>query len=673
MPRTSSKRPVQPEDLLKFVFVGDPQMSPDGSRVLFTRKHVGDKNRYVTNLWIVGASGEAPAHLTQGGQDGHGRWSTDGSRIAFIRGDRDRGTSQVFLIDVNGGEARALTTFPEGSIGAFKWSPDGRSIALTFRPTADDRTKRAEEERKATGASVPPRITEDLWYRLDGDGYFMSQRYAVHVVDAKTGAARRLFDRDDLGNYTFDWSPDSKRLAITANSTRNSLVKPWNDDIFLVDASSGRAVKVPNLPSGPKSHVTFSPDGSRLAYAGREGDDGAYSTENLGLFVCDAKRGGATDVLARTDYCLLAATLSDAAEALFAPAIAWNPDGRRLFARVGWHGEGRIISVPSRGGKTTTHLRGRVDYALGTFDRSGRALSLVRGGPTTLPEIAVARVGSTSSKARVVTSLNRQLLSELDIAEPSPHWIKSADGTRVHVWVMRPRRARRGGVPAVLEIHGGPHGQYGEQFFHEFQVLASAGYAVFYSNPRGSKGYGRDHCAAIRGAWGTADWTDIQAVIKFMKSRSWVDSRRLGVMGGSYGGYMTNWVIGHTREFAGAITDRCVSNLVSMWGSSDFPERPDHYWKGNAWDRPEASWASSPLRHLGNARTPTLIIHSEGDLRCNVEQGEQVFNVLRTHNVPARFVRYPSTTSHGMSRSGPPDLRLHRLHEILTWWKKYLR
>jgi acylaminoacyl-peptidase len=224
----------------------------------------------------------------------------------------------------------------------------------------------------------------------------------------------------------------------------------------------------------------------------------------------------------------------------------------------------------------------------------------------------------------------------------------------------------------VLEIHGGPHAQYGSGYFHEFQVLAAAGYAVFYSNPRGSKGYGRDHCAAIRGHWGTADWTDIQAVTRFMKSQPFVDASRLGIMGGSYGGYMTNWAIGHAQDFAAAITDRCVSNLVSMSGSTDVPERPGEYFPGNFWDQPEARWEQSPLKYLGHAKTPTLIIHSEGDLRCNVEQAEQVFAALKLLDVPTRLVRYPRSTSHGMSRSGPPDLRLHRLGQILAWWDQYL-
>jgi len=203
-------------------------------------------------------------------------------------------------------------------------------------------------------------------------------------------------------------------------------------------------------------------------------------------------------------------------------------------------------------------------------------------------------------------------------------------------------------------------------------VLAAAGHVVVFSNPRGSKGYGEEHCTAIQGKWGAADWTDVQAVASFMEQHPAIDPQRIGIMGGSYGGYMTNWAITHTDRFAAAITDRCVANLVSMAGSSDYPLVPGEYWPGNPWDDNQEIWQQSPIRAIRNVTTPTLVIHSEGDLRCNVEQGEQVFAALKMLGVPTRFVRYPRETSHGMSRCGPPDLRIHRLGEILAWWSKYL-
>jgi dipeptidyl aminopeptidase/acylaminoacyl peptidase len=207
---------------------------------------------------------------------------------------------------------------------------------------------------------------------------------------------------------------------------------------------------------------------------------------------------------------------------------------------------------------------------------------------------------------------------------------------------MKPPGARAGKeYPAVLQIHGGPHAQYGLGFFHEFQVLAAAGYVVVFSNPRGSKGYGQEHCAAIQGNWGSTDWTDIQAVTRFMQKHPSINPSRIGVMGGSYGGYMTNWAIGHSNDYVAAISDRCVSNLVSMSGNSDFPLEPDRYFPGNFWDRPDERWRQSPIAYFGEVQTPTLIIHSEGDLRCNIEQSEQVFAALNCRGIPARFVRYP--------------------------------
>jgi dipeptidyl aminopeptidase/acylaminoacyl peptidase len=296
-----------------------------------------------------------------------------------------------------------------------------------------------------------------------------------------------------------------------------------------------------------------------------------------------------------------------------------------------------------------------------------------------LPEIAIveAELATGRLAPRVLTSFNGKLFSELKISEPEEVWLDSTDGVKVHAWVMKPvgyKAPKK--YPAVLEIHGGPHAQYGWTFFHEFQVLAAQGYVVVYSNPRGSKGYGEAFCAAIRGNWGVKDWEDVQTAIRWMQHQPYIQAGSMGVMGGSYGGYMTNWVIGHTHDFKAAITDRCVSNMVSMAGTSDFPFNKNAYFKGVAWgDLQEIKelWRQSPISYFEKVKTPTLVIHSEGDLRCNIEESEQVFTALQQQGVESRFVRYPSSTSHGMSRGGPPDLRLHRLGEITKWWAKFLK
>jgi len=668
---SARKRRMTPEDLLRFTFVGDPQMSPDGETVLFTRKHIGDKNDYIVNLWRAPVDGGDPSPFTNGGKDTHGRWSPDGTRIAFIRSAKEGG-AQIYMLPADGGEATVLTRFPEGKISEFKWSPDGKHLAVSFREVAPEWTAAAAKEREEKGLSLPPRVIDDLWYRLDGDGYFDAQRFQLYVVDTATGDHRRVF-KDTLGMFSFDWSPDSRQLAIAANTDRRALINDWKDTIYRLDVRRGKLREIPGLPEGPKANVQWSPDGKRLAYAGRVGKDGTYSTRNLHLWVCDPVRGQARNLTGRTDYCLMAVALTDVSEATFGPSFRWGAKGRKLYLLLGWHGETHVASIPARGGTLEWLTRGAYDQTLGSFSADGKRVAMTRGTTRELHEIHVGELAEGSLTVRRLTGFNRKLLAGFELSKPTSHWVKTADGTKVQVWVMLPPGASgRRKLPSVLEIHGGPHAQYGVGFFHEFQVLAAAGYAVFYSNPRGSKGYGEAHTHAIHGHWGGADWVDIQAVTAFMKEQRFVDPKRMGVMGGSYGGYMTNWVIGHTNEFAGAISDRCVSNLVSMSGSSDFPQVPDRYWEGNFWDRPENLWRDSPIQYMGKAKTPTLLIHSEGDLRCNIEQSDQVYTLLTLRKVPTRFVRYPRTTSHGLSRGGPPDLRLHRLHQILGWWEKYL-
>ncbi|MCH8273753.1 MAG: S9 family peptidase [Armatimonadetes bacterium] len=670
--RGPRKRKITPEDILKFHLVSDPQISPEGRRVLFSKKHVGEKNEYVTNLWVVDADGGEPRQFTSGGKDGHGRWSPDGTRMAFLSG-REKPKAQIFVMSAQGGEAVALTKFPEGAIGEFRWSPDGSKIAVTFREQDPEWTQEAKKKRDETGRSTPARTIEDLWYRLDGDGYFNGQRHHLYVVDANTGEHRKVFDKDPTGWIGFDWSPDSKELAIAANLDRNALLKPWKQRLYRLNVKSAKIKEIPNQPDGTRESVLWSPDGKRLAYVGREGREDIWGAKNDHLFVCDARTGRPKSLTGGEDYCVAAVTLSDTREAVFGANVQWTPDGKRLFFTVGWHGEQHVASVDARGGPTQFHTKGPGDFGMGNLSASGKRMALSVGSSLKLNEIAVGTVGAKVVREKNLTNFNGPLLSEMELSKPEEHWVTSEDGTRIHVWVLKPAGFKKGGkVPAVLEIHGGPHCQYGVPFFHEFQVLTANGYAVFYSNPRGSKGYGEAHCSAIKGDWGHKDWEDVQAVIRFMGSQPYVDRKRMGVMGGSYGGYMTNWVVGHTNAFAGAITDRCVSNLVSMAGNSDFPLVPDRYWDGNAWDRPETLWNQSPIKYFGNVKTPTLVIHSEGDLRCNVEQSEQVYTALKLRKVPTRFVRYPAETSHGLSRSGPPDLRIHRLGEILRWWKKYI-
>lgn len=670
------KRPIEAKDLLRFVFVGDPQISPDAERVLFSKKIITDKNKYQTHICSVDLEGKI-IQWTQGEEScSHGRWSSDGSQIAFISG-RDKPSSQIFIISTNGGEAKKLTKFPEGSISGFKWSPDGTMLAASFRESLAGDSEEAKKEREANSLSDPPLETDDVWYREDGDGYFGMHRHKLYFVDVESGEHRLAYDKN-LVSFEFDWSPNSKELVLTHSIQKRPFADPPNEQIFRLDLN-GQAWMLEGLPRGTKSNPKWSPDGNWIAYAANEDEEDPWGTRNSHLCVVSAKGGTPKDLSVGCDYDLDAATLSDTKEAAFGSVFGWTKDGSAILAQIGWHGETQIGKFdPKSGGGCTLVTEGRHFIGLGNVVADSR-IPVVYGHSLKIPEIAVVEpeLGTGRMVPRVLTDFNGAFHQEVVLSEPEEFWLDSTDGSKLHVWAIKPinyLEPRR--YPAVLQIHGGPHAQYGWAYFHEFQVLAASGYAVVYTNPRGSKGYGEAHCTAIKGDWGNKDWEDIQTATRWMQSQPHIHPGQMGVMGGSYGGYMTNWVIGHTDEFKAAITDRCVSNIVSMAGSSDFPFNKDAYFKGVPWGDLESIrelWRQSPIAYFENVTTPTLVIHSEGDLRCNIEQGEQVFAALQMLGVESRFVRYPKSTSHGLSRSGPPDLRLHRLGEILKWWEKHLK
>lgn len=278
-----------------------------------------------------------------------------------------------------------------------------------------------------------------------------------------------------------------------------------------------------------------------------------------------------------------------------------------------------------------------------------------------------------TGRRKALSRPNRNLLARLDIGSMEEVWFEGKDGYRLQGWILKPPDfdpSRK--YPSILEIHGGPQTQYGYFFMHEFYYLAAHGYVVYFSNPRGGRGYGEAHTKAIWGRWGTVDYEDLMAWADYMEAQPYIDASRMGVTGGSYGGYMTLWVIGHTQRFEAAVAQRVVSNFISMWGSSDgnwvfqLPLEA-----GPPWVDFQKYWERSPISHLGNARTPTLLIHSEQDHRCPIEQGEQAFVALKVQGVDTEMVRFPDEP-HGLSRTGRTDRRVSRLKHILRWFDRYI-
>jgi dipeptidyl aminopeptidase/acylaminoacyl peptidase len=273
-----------------------------------------------------------------------------------------------------------------------------------------------------------------------------------------------------------------------------------------------------------------------------------------------------------------------------------------------------------------------------------------------------------------LTHFNEELLREVELGEIEEVWFKGADGDDLQGWILKPPHFQpEKKYPSILEIHGGPFLQYGNTFMYEFYFLAGQGYVVYFCNPRGSQGYGEEQAKVIANNWGSVDYDDVMAWTDYVVQQPYIDEGRMGVAGGSYGGFMTGWIIGHTDRFEAAVAQRVVSNLVSMWGTSDFNwDIQREFGDKPPWEDLESMWRQSPLAHIGNAKTPTLVIHSEQDMRCELEQGLQLYVALKWLGVETELVLFPDE-SHGLSRGGRTDRRIARLRHMLRWFDRYLK
>ena len=674
-------RPITADDLLRIKVVSEPQVSPDGSRVAFVvRVTDADKNKYWSHLWLVGATADGEARpaarqFTYGEVgDGAPRWSPDGRQIAFLR-TRDRQT-QLWTIPADGGEARPLTRLDEGQIGAPAWSPDGTRLAFTFRPTHPDFTQAARKAREEGGKSTPARHITRLHYRLDGYGW-LDCRQHVWVCDAITGAATQITAGDE-DDGEIAWSPDGTHLVFVSNRSAEPEVTPAAVDLWLVaaDQANEPASEFRRLPTPPgyKSGCAWSPDGRWIAYGGIETTDEApWVAKYTKLWVVPVDGGEARCLTATLDRNLGNHTLGDIHPlAAGGGPIEWADDSSGLWFLAGDRGSTLLYRVGLDGGEPVA-LTGHGQVLTG-FDRAGETIAAVITSPTQ-PGDVYRLSPSTGEPPTRLTDLHADLLAEVHVAEPEEVWFDSADGTRVQGWLLRPPDFDAGRqYPGILSIHGGPHSQYGNVFFHELQWLAALGYVVLYPNPRGSTNVGEDDMACIRGAWGEKDYADLMAAADFAAGLPYVDEARMAVCGGSYGGYSTNWLVGHTDRFTCAITDRSVVSLVTQNGQSDIPMRPEGYFPGNTWDAPGVMLEHSPLTYLANCTTPLLIIHSEGDWRCPIGQAQELYHALkRLRRCHVEFVWYPPEANHGLSRGGPPDLRLDRLTRYAAWFERYLR
>lgn len=664
MPRR--RTPVTRHDIASIRSPSEPRSSPDGRFVVYVETHNDlDRNTRFQNLCLVDVENGRERRLRRGRhRDTSPRWLPDSRRIVFVSD--HGGCTNLWILDLDA-SAQALTDLA-GEVESPCVSPDGTRVAFLFT------AHRAED-------SPPrPRRTRRLGYKYDGDGFRDGARTHLWCLDLRTRRRRPLTSGDfDVASPT--WSPDGRSLAFVSNRIPRADVLSQNSDIFVVAASGGR-VRQLTRKRGPKSAPSWSPDGTRIAYFGHTGFPDAV--ENTHVWAVGLRGGAARDLMPDADlFCKdrLIGDTRDVTEDTSPPV--WSRDGARIAFLATREGATNIWEVPSRGGRPQQRSHGahHIPEFAGSLD--GRHWVFVCITPTSPGEVFLASASReadaggaspTVSGARVrrLTRLHDLWRAGRVLPEPREFRIACVGGHHLHGWMLRAGGRSRRRRPAIVMLHGGPYAAYGWSFSLEFHVLAALGYDVVFANPRGSVGYGRTFMRALVGKWGTIDYEDLIRLADTLERTPGVDPKRIAIAGGSYGGYLANWTVAHTRRFRCAVSMRGISNLVSLFGTSDIGVRFTREFEAQApWESIERYWRASPLAHVQNVETPLLLLHPEEDQRCPVSQSEEMFAALRWLDRDVELVRFPGE-SHAMSRSGRPQSRVERLRILADWFARRL-
>ncbi|SHG70060.1 S9 family peptidase [Ornithinibacillus halophilus] len=663
-----SKRAVTVEDFKRLEVYSDPQFASDGKSYAFITTTVNEKDDYDSHIVVQPIDGSSPKQWTFGTEkNSHPRYSPDGSRIVFQS--NRTGVPQLWLLPTSGGEAKQLTTFKNGAVSP-EWSKDGKYIIFTASLDKDDDVKsqkeQSKEERKKEQEekSKQPLVVDSLRYKSDAKGFHDDKKAQLVLYDVLNDTFTQLTSADTHHGYQ-DISPDGNTILFAGNLNDDADYELITD-LYTLDIPTKEVKKFTN-GEGMFHSAKFSPSGDKIACLGNEREYGGATLSEL--YVFDVATGERTCLSKDWDFQLGDAMAGDTRLGSSEGGPVWSKNEDRIFFVGTDYGAVNLYQVDLKGNleplyKENSHVFG--------FSYDPNNDTLVVGSSTPLNPCDFYLVDSNEQKQ--LTNANADFLEEVALSEPEELTVTAQDGWKIQGWLMRPYGFEEGKkYPFVLEVHGGPHAMYGQTFFHEMQLLAAKGYVVLYTNPRGSHGYGQEFVDACRGDYGGSDYTDLMSAVDYaLENYSFIDENRLGVTGGSYGGFMTNWIVSHTNRFKAAVTQRSISNWLSFYGVSDigfFFTKWEHGY--NLLEDPEKLWDFSPLKYAANVETPLLILHGERDFRCPIEQGEQLFITLKHLRKEVEFVRFPGA-NHELSRSGKPEMRIERLNHICRWFEKYL-
>src|SRR3989440_2869394 len=652
--------PLTFDDLYRFRWIDHVRLSRDGERVAYQVGWADASSRQNRSRIVVRRLLDPePIGATGGALRDHSpEWSPDGRKLAFIS--RVGAADQLFVLDITtGGTAQQLSAVPEGA-SAPAWSPDGSRIAFVGAVLSDPEAvvddPRPPEGREQLRRPPVARVVRRLDYKHDGQGYVDGRHHHLFVVPATGGDAKQL-TRGAWDVTDYDWSPDSRRLVVAGNAEPEAdLQRELN--LYLVDLQANLL----RLGGGfYLSSPIWSPKGDQIAFIAPNGLDVGLLER---LWVVPLSGGGPRCLTADFDQAVNDSVINDM-RAGHATRICWTAEGDRIYFLASGPGVTAVHSVDLQGDvrEEAGGLRRIYD-----FDVASGVITFCASDASSPGELFMLTHGA---EARV-TDLN-PWLHDRYVAEPEQHYFTAPDGWRLEGWILKPQGHDPDRVyPTVLEIHGGPHAQYGWSFFHELQILAGMGFVVFYMNPRGSDGYGERFRREVVRDWAGKDYIDIMSSLdQIIERAGYIDASRLGVGGGSYGGYMTNWVIRQNDRFPAAGSIRSISNLVSeysqhdilVWGVLQLGPPP--------WPDLDELWRRSPIRYVQNIRTPLLLTAGEMDLRCAMSQSEEMFGAMRLLGKTVELVRFPEE-SHDLSRNGRPDRRVERLRRIAGWYERFL-